>query len=1157
LIYKSVSKTNSDAVISQNLSELVSELETESESIFTNVFPIDFNLPSAKEANELKHERWYLTQTTDGKPSYWNSNKFGLDSTLIHLGRYPMIYKFGDDVYAMFNNGNAFAAFRLANDGALHSKVTNRYPVLKNTKLNAEKLTKYSESNVEFTFTKQTQSIGETLWISAIASLLFLFLALYNVKKRHYLMYVTVGFILVVNLITFLISGEPFERFYFINSESFTQATDQIIVLKLLLHVSTVATLLFVSFRSIKLLGNIASTFILGSGLFFLSDFFVDLGRKLSRQSTISFDFEKLFGLCSYSFIGLALISIAFLILWTLCYQSKIGENLKERQTQISLLAALAFFVLFQVFDGHRNITSLVFPIIWILASLVLIASRLKPRTSIYIHFLITTLLTASIVYSGQRLREAAYAEELAASLIENKDVRAEQILQSFENELAQEFLIPEDYENFVYKKDVIESRIKHLYFSNYLEKYELKLLTFGPEGQNINQNNIYEYDDLDIVYNNNSKRTASAYFYQIDDPISVNGYIAKYENCDIEGHFGTTFILLQPRVVQSEFIYPEVFKNQKSKEITKLNDYSYGIYFNQRLISQKGSYPYKLNALPKLGDNSLFALGKIKHDKYQEANYEVVLSRSENRIRSWLSVFTFTLLILLPLSFLLSFLTGLLFSKEHPLARAFYPGASQYLSSRIQTSLTIILLAGLLLSVYIIISYIRANYNQNLEGQLLTKVKSISTRLQNKVDLDRKLQNDEQRTLMLNEESSTYNVDINLYDQNGRLLSSTKPYLTNNQILGNHMNPKAYSQLKLNKNSQLLIQEELEGSDYLSAYVPLFNGKNDVIGYLNTPFFAKNEQLNKQISNLVVNILNIYFLLLLGGVFIAYIISKQISKPLVLIREKIAKTELRGQNELIIYNRDDEIGQLVKQYNKMVMELEESADQMAESEREGAWREMAKQVAHEIKNPLTPMKLSVQHLQRAYSSGPSEKLDVLFTKTSKLLIDQINSLSNMASEFSNFAQMPEDKFEHFDVSAALASTVDLFKRSENAKIIATIDAEAAINADPEQIRRVFNNLIKNALQAIPEDRKGIINVTLRKRDKRITVAITDNGKGIPRENYKKVFVPNFSTKTSGMGLGLAMCKKIVETANGEISFNSEINVGTTFTVNLPINEKA
>ena len=201
-------------------------------------------------------------------------------------------------------------------------------------------------------------------------------------------------------------------------------------------------------------------------------------------------------------------------------------------------------------------------------------------------------------------------------------------------------------------------------------------------------------------------------------------------------------------------------------------------------------------------------------------------------------------------------------------------------------------------------------------------------------------------------------------------------------------------------------------------------------------------------------------------------------------------------------------------------------------------------------------MKLSVQNLQHVQSVLPIEKLDVLFAKTSKLIIEQIESLSNMASEFSNFAQMPEDKFEEFNISTILVGTTDLFKQSENADIKAKVAPNVYVNADPEQVRRVFNNLIKNAIQAIPEERSGKIEIELKALKSTVRITIKDNGKGIPEENYKKVFVPNFSTKNSGMGLGLAICRKIVETAKGNISFTSDLNEGTTFTVTLPRIEK-
>lgn len=1151
--------TTKDAAVSQteliDVAPFLAELEKESNQLFDELSPIGFDQATHERAVELRKKRWYILGLEKGTLRYWNSNKLGIDTAVFATQNYPALYRFGDDVYSVFQkNENTYFAFRLANDGQIHPKLAEYSDDFARKQLVAsELLAKFNGTLLPFETKKRTQRAF--LNLALLASFIFLFLALWYAKKHHVLMYAACIATVLVNVATYFYVQLPFTSYFFIASDSI--ATMSVLQLNVMLYIhlaSLIATCLVV-FSLIKKLPPMFSAFLLSVGILFLADFFLDLSAHIVRRSAIPFDFEKLFNLTSTSFAALAFICLTFIALWILIYYTKIAK-LIQGKSYITIVAGILAFTAFQYWDANRSLSSLFPPILLTGLSIFILTRAIKPRWTIYVFFILTALLTATVIAENHEERNEEIARDYAIRLVNNEDPRAETILQTFENQLAQEFLVPEDYQNFIDKKELIESRLKHLYFSNYLEKYELKLLSFSPDGSNINGSSLYSFSFLDSIFNNHSSRTSSAYFYRLDNASGLNGYIAEYENCDIEGHYGSTYILLQPRVVQSEFLYPEVFKNQEDEPLVSLNDYSFGLYFNNQLVSQRGSFSYQLDALPT-SESSLFSLSDVQHYIYSLGQYKVVLTKRENEMRAWLSTLTFTIVTLLLLGILSSLISYLVLGKNHLLSRSFLPFTNRFLSTRIQTSLTIILLTGLLLSVYIIIGFIQANYNQNLEDQLLNKVKSISATLQNKVNLASKLDNVEQRTLILNEESSTYNVDINLYSPNGILLSSTKPYLTDEQIIGEQMNPKAFVRLTQDKASQLLIQEELEGSDYLSAYIPLFDGKNTILGYVNTPFFGRNEELNKQISNLVVNILNIYFLLLLGGVVLAYVISRQISKPLLLIREKIAKTELRGSNELIVYNRDDEIGLLVKQYNKMVMELEESANQMAETEREGAWREMAKQVAHEIKNPLTPMKLSMQHLQRAYTNGPSEKLDALFAKTSKLIIEQIESLSNMASEFGNFAKMPEDKFEVFNISNILLGTTDLFKQSENVDIKAKVTPDVYVNADPEQIRRVFNNLIKNAIQAIPEDRSGKIEIELKPLKAGVRVTIKDNGKGIPLDNYKKVFVPNFSTKNSGMGLGLAICRKIVETAKGKISFTSEINEGTTFTVILPHSEKA
>jgi nitrogen fixation/metabolism regulation signal transduction histidine kinase len=261
---------------------------------------------------------------------------------------------------------------------------------------------------------------------------------------------------------------------------------------------------------------------------------------------------------------------------------------------------------------------------------------------------------------------------------------------------------------------------------------------------------------------------------------------------------------------------------------------------------------------------------------------------------------------------------------------------------------------------------------------------------------------------------------------------------------------------------------------------------------------------------------------------------------------------QLGKRTEPIRYKSDDEIGLLVSEYNKKLEELTMSADLLARSERETAWREMAKQIAHEIKNPLTPMKLNIQFLQRTAPSSPdySEKVE----KVTNMLIEQINNLSAIASEFSNFAKIPRAKKERFNVARRLSETIELYNFSGQVTIKKHFaDHETIfVNADKEQFSRAIINLIRNSIQSIPEGRKGKIDIKLSEQNRKVIITIKDNGKGIPDYLKENIFVPNFTTKSSGAGLGLAITKNIIENFNGKIWFESESASGTTFYIELP-----
>jgi nitrogen fixation/metabolism regulation signal transduction histidine kinase len=257
--------------------------------------------------------------------------------------------------------------------------------------------------------------------------------------------------------------------------------------------------------------------------------------------------------------------------------------------------------------------------------------------------------------------------------------------------------------------------------------------------------------------------------------------------------------------------------------------------------------------------------------------------------------------------------------------------------------------------------------------------------------------------------------------------------------------------------------------------------------------------------------------------------------------------------NEAIDWKRNDEIGELVNEYNKMVGKLDESATALAKSEREGAWREMARQVAHEIKNPLTPMKLSLQYLQKSISNN-ADNVQELTRNVAQTLVEQIDHLNQIAGEFSQFANIGNPRNEVFDLHEVLYLVTQLYRVNDRVHLDCTpLPGQVLINADRTHINRLFTNLIQNAIQAVPEDKIAVIEVEEELRGDKILVKVKDNGLGIANDMRSKIFTPNFTTKTSGTGLGLAMCKGIVEQAKGEIWFETRTGEGSTFFVELPV----
>jgi signal transduction histidine kinase len=475
-------------------------------------------------------------------------------------------------------------------------------------------------------------------------------------------------------------------------------------------------------------------------------------------------------------------------------------------------------------------------------------------------------------------------------------------------------------------------------------------------------------------------------------------------------------------------------------------------------------------------------------------------------------------------------------------------------MKNKIQVSFMSILLLTLILTGSISYYFILDGYKQRQYQNLQDKVRSVQIEVEHKIGNETALNEEIQdyTRFSLIKFSNVFFTDINIYDLQGMLFATSRAELYENGLQGRFIRPKAFYELKFNKSSLVIQEEQIGKLTYFSAYVPFRNLNNQVIAYLNLPYFAHQNEFQEEISEFIMAFTNVFMILLLLSILVGFIISNQLTKPLALIQEKIRAINIETKGEKIDYRRRDELGGLVKEYNRKIDELASSAIKLAQSERESAWREMAKQIAHEIKNPLTPMKLSVQYLERTYKADDSEWHHTLH-KVSKTMIEQIDTLSAIATEFSNFAKMPIPQNEMVDLVERIKSSVLLFEQEDKISfnIIYNNIKKAEINADKEQLLRVFNNLIKNSIQAIPQQKEGHIELEISEEEKSYLISISDNGSGIAEEMQGKIFRPNFTTKSSGMGLGLSMVRNIIINIGGEIWFETEPNKGTSFYIRL------
>jgi two-component system, NtrC family, nitrogen regulation sensor histidine kinase NtrY len=598
---------------------------------------------------------------------------------------------------------------------------------------------------------------------------------------------------------------------------------------------------------------------------------------------------------------------------------------------------------------------------------------------------------------------------------------------------------------------------------------------------------------------------------------------------------------------------YARLFEDQVFKQTTHLADYDYAVLNGKTLVAERGHVgaaaltkmvqPGQTQALEADGRTEIVC-------RSTDGALTAIVGRKTVGLVQWsyLAAVLFTLT-----SAWLFLLGGVL--RWLPTHLTLLPSLRGSLARRIHFSNLAILAGGFTVIGALTFLHFSATEREKAQLELEARANSILTNLRleagdwgtNADSLRNRLVPSLQRI------SASLLVDADLYSAKGKLLGSSRDDLARAGVLPETLDAAALNALSAGTN-QVRVNTVLAGQSLNTQFLPLRNFKNELLGYLGVPYRPDTRVASPEVSAFIGILALIYVSFLLLAAVITLVLARGITGPVNDMADKIKALQLEDRNQPLAYtgDPDDELGAMVGEYNRMVDKLEESKQRLMRLEREEAWREMARQIAHDIKNPLTAMKLSMQQLERV-SSDPALAATYL-KRTTTRMIEQIDSLAQTASEFSMFANLDIKTRADVTINQIVESVYDLFAEERDVDLSLSLPKTAyAISADKNHLLRVFNNLIINAIQAIPSDRRGRVNVSLAAEQEQVIVRIADNGGGIPPEIRDRVFEPNFTTKTTGSGLGLAICRKIIEAHGGTIWFETEDDKGTTFSVSLPI----
>lgn len=872
---------------------------------------------------------------------------------------------------------------------------------------------------------------------------------------------------------------------------------------------------------------------------------FFDLIWSLNSNTIYSADVGMKidFSLSGYSLYLSILIQSAILLVGNHVLILILKSNAKVSTLAVMLLiiGVLSWFLIPEFVLINWSISAALIMAIHLLSSY-LSLEKFRYQSLTYLA-LIGLSLSCLIAYANYEYAEKTIKlqkEKFASSILIGHDVLGEYYINELSTKIKSDLFIRSRFLNQLLAQQNIKTRIQ-TQIPIYLDKYEIGIHTYDFAGAPYG---LTENTDLDYWRHNYAipaNETGYEGIYNVDVLSGKRKYVSILPISFYEKPLGYIVLELTQKKFVNNSIFPALLVEKNP--FAPSREFEYAIFKNGELTYSQGSFEFERKLNPEIIDDILVS------DKEEELNGDHFLAKRltdgsvlviVSEVYAWIEVLaniSFYLLVYLVLAAIV-----------YSMYRFYSDEYGFSLSNKIQFYIGASFLLPMLLIILSLLQVLNSSYLEKLTNDYKRTARSLAEQIAPSTrQFEENNINRDQYFFNLRQAADFSQNDLIVYDEKGRLLGTNRNEVFNLNLLDEKINPQAIKSIASDKSQLVVLDENVGNLSYKNVYTVIYDTQSGSrLGILSIPFFNFRSELDQQQKAIFQNLIILISSILILTLIVSQLSLRRIIQPIKTIASRLKGTSyLNDISPILTYHSKDEIGQLVDEYNLMVSKLAESKKELLEIQKESAWKEIAKQVAHEIKNPLTPMRLKIQQLQRHFEEGSRQHQNL------ESLFAQVDSLAMIADSFSAFAKMPAPQNIEFNLSSVLSQAAALFQ-SDEVSISMKIEENIKVYTDPKLLSQIFNNLILNAIQSY-EDAEKKIGISLTIDQNKAVVSIKDWGNGIAEDSKEKIFKPYFSTKETGSGIGLALAKKGIEQADGAIWFESDEGKGTTFFVSLPL----